>query len=141
MENLKTIKKTTTYTVAMYDKARVKAEYLGLTFHEYLKHFVTMKVQEFIKALIQHIPDRNFKMIRYYGAYGRRIKKRYSGYLQRSIKQTTFSDFLRKAKKWAPECPFCGAPMKFYSYEKGPPNEIAEVNSKITDWCGVNAQP
>jgi len=34
-----------------------------------------MEVQEFIKALIQHIPDRNFKMIRYYGAYSRRIKK------------------------------------------------------------------
>ena len=109
--------------------------------HKYLKHFVTMKVQKFIKALIQHIPDRNFKMIRYYGAYARRIKKRYSGYLQRSIKQTTFSDFLRKAKKWVPKCPFCGAPMKFYSYEKGPPKEIGEVNCKITDWCGVTAQP
>ncbi|MGP8331765.1 MAG: transposase, partial [Methanosarcinaceae archaeon] len=109
--------------------------------HEYLKHFVTMKVQEFIKALIQHIPDRNFKMIRHYGAYARRIKKRYSGYLQRSIKQTTFSNFHRKAKKWAPECPFCGASMKFYLYVWGPPKDVTEVDRKITDWCGVNAQP
>ncbi|NAS89303.1 hypothetical protein C4E24_06145 [ANME-1 cluster archaeon AG-394-G21] len=36
------------------------------------KHFVTMAVREFIKALIPHIPDRNFKMIRHYGAYSRR---------------------------------------------------------------------
>jgi hypothetical protein len=27
------------------------------------RHFVTMDVREFIKALIQHIPDRNFKVI------------------------------------------------------------------------------
>ena len=46
MENLKTIKKTTTYTVAMYDKARIKAEYLGLTFHEYLKHLVANDIQK-----------------------------------------------------------------------------------------------
>lgn len=41
-----------------------------------MKKFVTMDVFEFIKALIQHIPDRNFKMIRYYGAYGRRVKRK-----------------------------------------------------------------
>ena len=52
--------------------------------HEGKKHFVTMEVQEFIKALIQHIPDLNFKMIRYYGAYSRRIKIRYSKCLQRT---------------------------------------------------------
>jgi len=49
--------------------------------HEGEKHFVTMAVREFIGALIQHIPDRNFKMIRHYGAYSRRTKRKYSGYL------------------------------------------------------------
>ena len=34
-----------------------------------IKYFVTMEVRVFIKALIQHIPDTNFKMIRYYGTY------------------------------------------------------------------------
>jgi hypothetical protein len=101
---------------------------------ENVKHFVTMKVQEFIKALIRHIPDRNFKVIRYYGAYARRIKKRYSGYLQRSLKQMTFSDFPKKPNTWAPKCPFCGAPMKFFYYEKGPPNEMMAVNGKLTEW-------
>ena len=45
-----------------------------------------MTVREFIKAPIQHIPDRNFKMIRYYGAYSRRIKGKYSGYFRELYK-------------------------------------------------------
>ena len=102
--------------------------------HEGVKHFVTMEVQEFIKALIQHIPDRNFKMIRYYGAYSRRIKKRYSKCLQISIKQTTFGDFIKELNKWVPQCPLCGGKMKFVWYEGGPPSETVEANSKITDW-------
>ncbi len=48
--------------------------------------FVTMTVREFIRALIQHIPNRNFKMIRYYGAYSRRIKGKYSEYLRELFK-------------------------------------------------------
>ena len=107
--------------------------------HEGARHFVTMEVQEFIKALIQHIPDRHFKMIRYYGAYSRRIKKRYSRCLQRSIKQTTFSDFKKELNKWAPQCPFCGGKMKFVWYEKGPPSKTLDVNCKITDWSLVMA--
>ena len=45
MKNLRTIKKTTTYTEAMYQKAKAKADYLGLTFHEYLKHLVAQDIQ------------------------------------------------------------------------------------------------
>lgn len=37
-----------------------------------VKHVVSMDVFEFIGAMIQHIPDRQFKMIRYYGAYARK---------------------------------------------------------------------
>lgn len=33
------------------------------------KYVVSMVMFEFIEALIQHIPNRQFKMIRYYGAY------------------------------------------------------------------------
>jgi hypothetical protein len=66
------------------------------------RHFVTMEVREFIKTLIQHIPDRNFKMIRYYDAYSRRTKRRYFGSLQRSLRQATFEDFVTKVNKWAP---------------------------------------
>ena len=102
--------------------------------HEDKKIFVTMEVEKFIRALIQHIPDRNFKMIRYYGSYGRRIKKLYSGYLQRSLNQTTFDDFSKKRNVWAPECPNCGEKMTFAWYEKGPPEEKVSFGSKLSDW-------
>ncbi len=98
------------------------------------RHFVTMEVREFIKALIQHIPDQNFKMIRYYGAYSRRTKRRYSGYLQRSLRQATFEDFVTKVNKWAPKCPNCGRKMTFVCYEKGPPIENGVFGSKLSDW-------
>jgi hypothetical protein len=71
--------------------------------HKGKRHFVTMKVREFIKALIQHIPDRNFKMIRHYGAYSHRTKRKHSGYLQRSLRQATFEDFITKMNKWGAE--------------------------------------
>ena len=54
--------------------------------HDGTRHFVTMTVREFIQSLIQHIPDRNFKMIRYYGAYSRRIKGRHSKHFRELYK-------------------------------------------------------
>jgi len=99
-----------------------------------IKHFVTMEVRVFIEALIQHIPDRNFKMIRYYGAYSRKTKKIYSGYLQRSITQTTFDNFIKNPNKWAPICPKCGSKMIFDRYEKGPPKENEAFGNKLPDW-------
>ena len=98
------------------------------------RHFVTMKVREFIKALIQHIPDRNFKMIRHYGAYSRRTKRKYSGYLQRSLRQATFEDFVTKVNKRAPKCPNCGRKMTLVLYEKGPPTENEVFGCKLADW-------
>jgi type 1 glutamine amidotransferase len=62
MENLKTIKKTTTYTMAMYNKARAKAEYLGLTFHEYLKHLVANDIQK-LDIPVYRIDDETAKDI------------------------------------------------------------------------------
>jgi len=37
---------------------------------------VTMDKYEFIHSVIKHIPDANFKMVRYYGIHARRAKKR-----------------------------------------------------------------
>ncbi|RCV65349.1 putative transposase, partial [Methanophagales archaeon] len=88
----------------------------------------------FIKALIQHIPDRNFKMIRYYGAYSRRTKRKHSGYLQRSLRQATFDDFVTNVNIWAPKCPNCGRKMVLVLYEKGPPTESEVFGSKLADW-------
>ena len=35
-----------------------------------------MDKYEFIHCVIKHIPDTNFKMVRYYGIHARRAKKR-----------------------------------------------------------------
>jgi len=73
-------------------------------------------------------------MIRYYGAYSRKTKKIYSGYLQRSITQTTFDNFIKNPNKWAPFCPKCGNKMIFDRYEKEPPKENEALGNKLPDW-------
>jgi len=40
-----------------------------------------MSVEDFITAIIGHIPDKQFKIIRYYGAYSRRKRKVLDGIL------------------------------------------------------------
>ena len=112
-----------------YDSKHVIFWYVD---NESQKHYKKMKVFDFIKALIQHIPDRNFKMIRYYGAYCRKWKKKYSFKLmQESITSLISSD--SKNKK-VYTCPVCGTEMEFVIFmKKGPPfNEL--FGSKIDDW-------
>jgi hypothetical protein len=41
---MSTIRKTTTYTSVMYKRAKKKADRLGLTFHEYLKHLIASDI-------------------------------------------------------------------------------------------------
>lgn len=50
-----------------------------------------MTVEEFIARVIRHIPDENFKTIRYYGVYARRIKK---------ICKELVSNWQKEARKW-----------------------------------------
>jgi len=39
------------------------------------KHYVKMGVEEFITAVIRHIPDRQFKTVRHYGIYARNQRR------------------------------------------------------------------
>lgn len=39
------------------------------------RYYVTMELEEFIWALLQHIPDRLFRMLRFYGLYSNRLRK------------------------------------------------------------------
>jgi hypothetical protein len=83
---------------------------------------VVMSVDEFITALIQHIPPSNFKMVRYYGAYSRRSKSKYGLKCQSGIKQMTLYKYgLIKSIL----CPYCHNEMEFVWYcKKPPPDEI-----------------
>ncbi len=120
------------YRLSWYDGENVSFWY---TDNEEVKHYRTMKVFEFMDAILQHIPDRQFKMIRYYGAYCRKWKGRYAHYLaQRSITQTKLSDFPRKGVY---RCPVCGSIMTLEMYfPKGPPEEM-DFGSKIEDWTYI----
>jgi hypothetical protein len=99
-------------------------------------HVVSMGVFEFIEALIQYIADRQFKMIRYYGAYDRKWKPKFRSYLGERITQSKLCDFPKKCEV---KCPVCGSVMELAMYWKtGPPiNMILEGTLMIGDMYQV----
>jgi len=100
-----------------------------------VRQYETMSVDEFISALIQHVPERQFKMIRYYGAYSRKWKSRYKRYVSHSsIRQHKLAEL--EARKW-PSCPHCGKQMEFVMFlKKDPPlpSQEWEFGTKLDDW-------
>lgn len=110
-----------------FDGKTVQFCYTG---HEGQQHDVVMSADEFITALIQHVPPKNFKMIRHYGAYARQLKKRYGAKTRSGITQLNLTAFgLERLTK----CPFCGHTMTFVWYMKKPPPE-AEISQGLLPW-------
>lgn len=90
---------------------------------------VTMRVFDFIKALIQHIPPPQFKMIRYYGAYARCVKKRFGAKVHSSIKQLNLYHFgLEKTKC----CLFCKNELQFVIYLGKDPPQLKKIQQELT---------
>lgn len=113
-----------------YDGKIVKFFYIN---NEDIRINVTMPVEQFITALIQHIPPPQFKMIQYYGAYARRTKRMYGGKTQSSIRQLNLHHFGFERVKY---CPFCHHELEFVLYCKKPPPPNKEnleswINQKI----------
>ncbi|MDA3845697.1 MAG: transposase [Vallitaleaceae bacterium] len=117
----------------------------SVTFH-YNRHqddvLVTEKIPvlNFIQRLIQHIPEKHFKMIRYYGIYARHRKS--DERLFRAIsKQKHF--FLRSLNRWQIsilrsfgydplQCPHCHSKMTFVSiFFKNQPVSLDELYKKV----------
>jgi len=100
-----------------------------------VKRYETMSVDEFISALIQHIPERQFKMIRYYGAYSRSQKSKYKRYLSHSsIRQCKLGNGGTKKR---PRCPICATDLEFVIFfQKDPPwpSEKWDFGTKLDDW-------
>lgn len=92
---------------------------------------VTMTVDQFITALIQHIPPSQFKMIRYYGAYARRAKGKYGAKVQSGIRQLNLYHFGLERVKC---CPFCHHELEFVMYCKKPPPENPKKQRELSDW-------
>lgn len=97
-----------------------------------IKHYVTMSVDEFVHAVIDHIPDKQFKTIRHYGVYSRGIKRKFKRLLGVvSIAQTKLTHF---GGKWAPKCPNCGKKMEYALTWKCKPPPKWNFGGRISDW-------
>jgi len=92
---------------------------------------VYMTTEQFITALIQHVPPPNFKMVRYYLAYARRRKSLFGGKLQSGIKQLTLYKF-GLVKECL--CPKCKKPLIFIVYLKKPPPEKIKSQRELEDY-------
>ena len=58
--------------IKLYDGNTVTFEYLDHSTH--IKEIMSLPVLNFIERLICHIPDKNFRMIRYYGFLSNRLR-------------------------------------------------------------------
>ena len=88
-----------------------------------------MKVFDFISAIIQHIPERNQRLVRYYGSYCR-IK---INIIKKKDKQSAILIFIegKPNKKRTFYCSICHEEMEILAYLKKPPDKDI---SKITNW-------
>jgi hypothetical protein len=111
-----------------FDGTNVKFHYIN---NEDVIKTVTMQVNDFISALIQHIPPPQFKMIRYYGAYARRTKRKYGAKAHSSIRQLNLYYFGLEKRKY---CPFCHHELEFVWYSRKPPNEILKPQRELSIW-------
>lgn len=92
---------------------------------------VVMTADEFITALIQHIPPPQFKMVRYYGAYARGRKRCFGAKIQSGIKQLTLYKFgLIKPIL----CPRCKGELEFVWYCKKPPPEEIKPQQELMQY-------
>ena len=98
--------------------------------------FRTMSVDEFIGAMIQHVPERHFKLVRHYGVYARHLKGRYRhGAARWTMAQAKLERFEGDGRR-APLvlCPQCGYEMVCDRYERPVPRDAATPGTKLTDW-------
>ncbi len=115
--------------IEKYDGKNVTFWYVD---NDDVKHYVTMTVEEFISAVIGHIPDRQFKTVRYYGAYYRVKRKHFKRLL--CLVSTTQENLVKWCENWAPTCDRCGCKMGLVGYfSKGPPDR-AIFGEKIEHW-------
>ena len=82
---------------------------------------ITLSVPDFIKKLIQHIPDKNFRLIRYYGWLSNRTRTKLLPVVRKLldlpvlIKKTvtSFRSLMMKEFYYDPlMCPFCKIPLE-----------------------------
>jgi hypothetical protein len=103
-------------------------------------HTVVMDKYEFIHNVIKHIPDKNFKMIRYFGIHARRAKKSVRIAMEKLglvvkyiIKPFSWRKNIEEYKGWDPlKCNDCGGEMLLYKviYRK--------KNGEVREYGGID---
>ncbi len=85
------------------------------------KVFITLPVQEFIKRIIRHIPDKHFKQVRYFGIFANRVKAKLSNIVLKLLNKDfePLCDILSWRRRMIQQngidpllCPACNIPMK-----------------------------
>jgi len=107
--------------ITAYNKEAVRFYYED---HDGNIHYKIMLVHDFISAIIQHIPEKNQKRVRYYGAYSRRKKKCIKSSIIKLISTKSFEGRVCYCQK-------CYERMEFVYYSKGdkPPDK-----NKLSIW-------
>ena len=113
--------------IIAYNKEAVKFYYKD---HQGKIYYKIMLAEEFISAIIQHIPDRNFRLIRYYGVYSRRKTKVIK---QSIITQKILMDFDNKRRF---HCSKCNEIMEIVVFCDKPPDKDM---SKIGNWIDLSS--
>ena len=108
--------------ILAYNKEAVKFYYKD---HQEQIHYKIMLANDFISAIIQHIPDKNFRLVRYYGVYSRRKKR---VIYQSIIRQKILINFNRKREFY---CSKCNEVMDIVMFCDKPPDKDM---SKISNW-------
>jgi hypothetical protein len=107
--------------------------------HENKRHYKTMAVFDFMRAITQHIPARQFKVIRHYGACWRRLKSRLRNFLAlRSLRQANMEEYEPVRRNI---CSVCGSKMLFLKYQKKKPPDEVKFGERIVDWRYIVARP
>jgi hypothetical protein len=107
---------------------------VGFHYEDFKKnrHDIIMSSDDFITALIRHIPPKQFKLIRYYGAYARRTKNTFKKHLQSSIEQTKLMFFGVELPKIKLKCPYCQGELEFVMYMKKAPPELLKEQRELS---------
>ena len=87
-------------------EARIKAYDAETITFEYLDHYtkenaqVTLYIFEFMGRLIRHIPDKNYRMIRYYGFLSNRLRGKLLPLVHKLIGSAPEEQPYQKPLKW-----------------------------------------
>jgi hypothetical protein len=107
--------------ITAYNKEAVRFCYKD---HDENVHYKIMLVHDFVSAIIQHIPEKNQKLVRYYGMYSRRKKKCLKSGITKLIP-------VKSAEGRVCYCPKCYERMEFVFYSR---KDVLPDRNKLGSW-------